>query len=571
MSAAARRKILDTLTGTGGEYELAEVLVPGGGVCRVVRNAPASVVQLLLDSRAFGNLPYLKYRDETYTFFDVLGQTARLASVLRCLGVRRGDRVAVCMRNFPEWAPAFFAPISLGAVTVSLNAWWSGEEIEHGLQDAGASVLIADEERLRRIESRLPRLGVRVLAVRAPRGKSKTGLMLPWDQALRQAPAGDLVPADSSPDDDCLMLYTSGSTGGSKAAVSTHRNVVHALLAWEIENRAQTTLRGLPIPAEPFDGQRSMLVSIPLFHVTACHCCLLAGLRLGRCLTLMHKWNVAEALDTIEREGITHFISVPTITGDLVRAAAEQGRRLPSLLGVGGGGSHRPAQQVQAIDEVLENALPGTGWGMTETNAIGTQIVAPDYLRYPNSSGRCSVLMDMKIAAPDGRELPSGQTGEVCVRGATVFRGYWNKPGATARAFRDGWFRTGDLAYVGEDGFVFFVDRIKDIVIRGGENISCLRVEDALHRCEGVAEAVALGLPDERLGEELAAVIVPAPGAEVTAAGICEQLEAYLGGFEVPSRVVISYEPLPRIATGKFAKRRIRAELLAQDRKAAPG
>ena len=468
------------------------------------------------------------------------------------------------MRNFPEWPAAFFAPMALGAVTVSLNGWWSGEEIAYGLRDAGATTLIADGGRLERVESQLAELGVQAIAVRCDRS-SPSESVRHWDQVLGESSGSPLHWVPISADDDCLMLYTSGSTGGPKAAISTHSNVVHALMGWEIEHRAQAMLRGDPIPEEPFDKQFRMLVTIPLFHVTACHVCMLTALRFGRRLTLMHKWDADEAIEIIDRERITHFISVPTITGDLVRTAEARGRMLPSLLAVGGGGSHRPANQVLAIPAVLENAQPGTGWGMTETNAIGTQIGPPDYLRVPASSGRCSVLMDMKIVNPeDGREVEPGGTGELWVRGSPVVRGYWNKPEATARAFQGGWFRTGDLAYVDDEEFIYFIDRIKDIVIRGGENISCLKVEDALYQCEGVAEAVAFGIPDERLGEELAAVVVPRKGAQLSTDRLCIEMERHLGRFEVPTSIVFQDTPLPRIATGKFAKRRIREAVLSR-------
>ena len=563
MSATLRMQTIEALTAPGGEYELVERKVRGGNICRVVKNAPRSVVDLLLNTRAFGGLEYLSYRDETYSFADVIDQTARLAEVLKRLGVRRDDRVAVCMRNYPEWPATFFAPITLGAVTVSLNGWWSGEEIEYGLRDAGARALIVDGGCLERIRDKLPELGIQAVAVRSRRALSEG--IIAWDEALNSASGRELRPVPSAPDDDCLMLYTSGSTAGPKGAVSTHRNVVHALLAWEIENQAQAKLRDEPVQDEPFDIQYRMLVTIPFFHVTACHVCMLTGLRLGRRLTLMHKWDVEEALDLIERDRITHFISVPTVTGDLTRAAAARKRTLPSLLAIGGGGSHRPARQVLAIRETFANAMPGTGWGMTETNAIGTQIGSPDYLNVPTSSGRRSVLMDMKIVdTKSGSELPRGEVGELWVRGTPVVRGYWNKPEATARAFHDGWFRTGDLAYLDDQEFVYFVDRIKDIVIRGGENISCLRVEDALYHCDGVAEAVAFGMPDERLGEELTAVVVPRNGSRLTAEGIRNSMEEHVGRFEVPTRIVIRKEPLPRIATGKFAKRSIREALLAE-------
>ena len=563
MSAESRKEALHQLTKPGGDFELVSQRVQTGDVCRVVKRAPASIVELLLGTHRFADLEYIAYQGETYTFGDIIRQTANLAVALDRMGVRRGDRVAVCMRNCPEWPAAFFAPIALGAVTVSLNGWWSGEEIEYGLNDTGATVLIADQQRLERVRQGLSALGVQAIAVRC--GPESAGSAVTWEQVQNGGQGADLYPVANYPDDDCLMLYTSGSTAGPKAAVSTHRNIWHAILGWEIENRAQARLRGEAVPDEPFAVQRRMLVTIPFFHVTACHTCMLSALRFGRRLTVMYKWNAEEALEIIDRDQITHFLSVPTVTGDLVRTAAARGRTLPSLLVVGGGGSHRPVKQVTAIPEVLDQAQPSTGWGMTETNAIGTQIAAQDYLRLPTSSGRCSVLMDIKIVDPESEEeLPAGETGELLIRGTPVVRGYWNKPEATASAFRHGWFKTGDLAYIDREEFVHFVDRIKDIVIRGGENISCLKVEDALHHCAGVSEAIAFGIPDERMGEELAAVVVPQDGARLDSESIKRELEQHVGHFEVPARIVVRESPLPRIATGKFAKRKVRDALIVE-------
>lgn len=562
MSAAEHWQAIAELTAPGQDYEIVERTVRGGQICRVFRNAPGSLVDLLTASEQWGELIYLRYRGEEYSFNEVRRRTAALARFLReQFGVERGDRVAVCMRNYPEWAISFFAPISLGAVSVAFNGWWSGEEIEYGLKDSGAKALLIDEERLQRIERRLPGLGVPAVAVRTPR--RPTERIAVFDEAIAQSGECPLPAVECDPDDDAMMLYTSGSTGRPKGAASTHRNAIHALMSWELEGRAASKLANVAPPVEPTEVQYRMLVSIPFFHVTASHVCLLGGLRAGRRLTLMHKWDVGEALDTIEREKITHFTSVPTITGDLIRAAREQGRTLPSLLGIGGGGAHRPAQQVLETVEVLENAMPGTGWGMTETNAIGTLIRNQNYLQRPNSSGRCSAVLDMRFVGPDGKDVPRGEPGEVWIRGASVIRGYWNKPEATARAFENGWLKTGDIAYIDEEDFVFFVDRIKDIVIRGGENISCGSVEDALYKCAGVAEAAAVGLPDERLGEDLAAVVVPEPDARLCAAELQEELKKHLAGFEVPSRIYFRKEPLPRIASGKFAKRQIRDEIAA--------
>ncbi len=560
MSAAEHWQAVAELTAPGQDYEIVKQTVRGGLVCRVFKNAPGSLLNLLTASEQWGDLIYLRYRGEEYSFNEVRSRTAKIAGFLReQFDVGRGDRVAVCMRNYPEWAVSFFAPISLGAVSVAFNGWWSGEEIEYGLKDCGAKALLIDEERLQRIEDRLPNLGVLAIAVRTPR--ALTDRIAIFDEVIAQSDESELPAIESEPDDDAMMLYTSGSTGQPKGAISTHRNVLHALMSWELEGRVANKLANITPPIEPTGVQYRMLVSIPFFHVTASHVCLLGGLRAGRRLTLMHKWNVEEALDIIEQEKITHFTSVPTITGDLTRAARKQGRPLPSLLGIGGGGAHRPARQVLETVEVLENAIPGTGWGMTETNAIGTLIRNQNYLRRPNSSGRCSAVLDMRFVGPDGKDVPRGEPGEVWIRGTSVIRGYWNKPEATAKAFENGWLKTGDIAYIDGDDFVFFVDRIKDIVIRGGENISCGAVEDALYKCSGVAEAVAVGIPDERLGEDLAAVVVSKPGAELSEAGLQEELSRHLASFEVPSRISLREEPLPRIASGKFAKFKVRAEL----------
>ncbi len=560
MSAAEHWQAVAELTAPGQDYEIVEQTVRGGRICRVFKNAPRSLLDLLTASEQWGELIYLRYRGEEYSFNEVRRRTAKLARFLReRFAVGRGDRVAICMRNYPEWAVSFFAPMSLGAVSVAFNGWWSGEEIEYGLRDCGAKALLIDEERLERIERRLPELGVPAIAVRTSRTPSEN--IAVFDEAIASSDACALPTGAHDPDDDAMMLYTSGSTGHPKGAISTHRNVLHALLSWELEGRVASKLANIKPPVEPTEVQYRLLVSIPFFHVTASHVCLLAGLRAGRRLTLMHKWNVEEALDTIEREKITHFTSVPTITGDLIRAAREQGRTLPSLLNIGGGGAHRPAQQVLETADVFENALPSTGWGMTETNAIGTLIRNRNYLGRPNSSGRCSAVLDIRFVGLDGNDVPRGEPGEVWIRGTSVIRGYWNKPEATAQAFENGWLKTGDIAYIDEEDFVFFVDRIKDIVIRGGENISCGAVENAFYKCAGIAEAVAVGIPDERLGENLAAVVVPDPGVELSAAELQEELRKHLAGFEVPSRIYFRQEPLPRIASGKFDKRKIRAEL----------
>lgn len=315
-------------------------------------------------------------------------------------------------------------------------------------------------------------------------------------------------------------------------------------------------------PDEPFGVQFSLLMAVPMFHVSGSHVGMLQAMVRGRKIILMYKWDVMAALDIIERDEVTHFVAVPTMTGDLVKAAAEHGRSLASLMSVGGGGAPRSAKQVKDIDEVFENAAPGTGWGMTETNAIGAGIGGPDYLERPLSSGRASAVMDLSIVDDEDREITTHEPGHLLIRGSAMFREYWNRPDANADAFVDGWFRTGDIARIDEEGFLFIVDRAKDIVIRGGENIGCGEIEDAIYTHPAVSEVVVFGVPDERMGEEVATMIVPKPGQIIAEDDLKEHLHDHLAGFQIPRFVYTQKDPLPRIASGKFNKRAIRIEIL---------
>ncbi|HOY77648.1 MAG TPA: AMP-binding protein, partial [Hyphomonadaceae bacterium] len=337
-----------------------------------------------------------------------------------------------------------------------------------------------------------------------------------------------------------------------------HRNVLHALVSWELDLIASFAT-GL-IERPPADApQAASLLVIPLFHVTGLHSVALSCFRLQRRLVSMYKWEVEKGADIIEREGITNFTATPAITGDLVIYSRETGRHFPSLSAVGGGGASRAPEQVRAIDAVFAKAMPATGWGMTETNAIGVGIAAADYLRKPESSGRVSAVLDVRIVDEAGNELPTGQRGELQIRGASIMRGYYKRPDANASEFvNNDWFRTGDVAYIDDEGFVFIVDRIKDLVIRGGENIGCGAVEYALQEHPSVVEACVYGVPDERLGEEVGTTIYA--DKPVTEAELRDFLSTRLGKFQIPRYFQFESEPLPRGATGKIMKKDLRVE-----------
>lgn len=558
----SRAEAIARLSAPGTHYEFAEETI-NGNPCRIFKNAPLTIRALFEHSQKFADYDYLVYEDERFTYGRTHGEVAKLAQALKeDLGVKKGDRVAIGMRNYPEWIISFMAITSLGGIAVCLNALWSAEELVYGLELTGSKIIMADRERVEGLADHAEELDLTILSVRS--GHFESDRIHPLEDFVAGKSGTAIPPAEIDPDDDALIIFTSGSTGHPKGAVSSHRAAVHAIMSWDFDAEIGIWRNGLERPREPQEIQFSLLVAAPLFHVGASHVAMIQALYRGRRLVLMYKWDVMQALDIIEREQITHFIAVPTMTGDLVKAAAEHSRSLETLLSVGGGGAPRSVKQVRDIDNVFENAAPGTGWGMTETNAIGTGIGGEDYLKRPLSSGQCASVYDMRILDDDDTDMPAGEPGHLVIRGTGMFREYWNRPDANAEAFVNGWFRTGDIARIDEEGFLFIVDRAKDIVIRGGENIGCGEVEDAIYTHPAVSEVIVFGLPDERLGEELATMIVPTQGRTLGEDEIKAHLRDHLASFQIPSRIFFSADPLPRIASGKFDKRGVRKEILEE-------
>ncbi len=553
-----RIEALAQLTGEGLPYELVETEALGRRV-RAFRNAPVNLAALFEAGRS--DLPFIVYEDERLSFEEAWTRSQHLAAVMaRDYGVEKGDRVAISMRNYPEWILGFMAATSIGAIAVAMNALWQPHEMEYGLKDSGAKLLLADQERLDRLAAcEDAPAGLAVIAVRATKPLA-AGVRAYEEVMAHAAPVGAGPPERHvGPDDDAIMLYTSGSTGHPKGAVSTHRNIMSALLSWELDAQAGMLAGFSPVAGGP---QPAALLSIPLFHVSGLHVSLLQSFRAQRRLVCMYKWDPAQAVEIIERERITGFNGPPAVTGDLVEIARREGRDLSSLIAVGGGGASRAPEQVRAIDKAFPNAAPNTGWGMTETNAIGTSIAGADYLAHPASSGRVSGVLDIRIVDEDGVAQPANTRGELQIRGASIMRGYWNRPEANAETFVDGWMRTGDVAYVDDEGFVYIVDRIKDLVIRGGENIGCGSVEAALLEHPEVLEVSVYGVPDERLGEEVGATIYAR--SAIDEGELRDFLGPRLARFEIPRYFHFASEPLPRIASGKILKRQLRDEAAAR-------
>jgi long-chain acyl-CoA synthetase len=550
-----RDEALARLTAPGQPYELETIEVDGRSI-RAFRHAPRSLRELFADNRS--DKPFIVYDDERWTFDEAYRDAARIAALLiRDYGVEKGDRVAISMRNFPEWILAFTAVTSIGAIAVAMNALWQPEEMEYGLKDCGAKVLFADQERLDRLAHCGPIPGLEVIPVRG-RDPEVAARDL-WAQ-LAGIGAAEMPAADVAPDDAATIFYTSGSTGHPKGVVSSHRNVLSALLSWELDGQAAQLVMGVAPP--PPERQPAGLLAVPLFHVTGSHAIYLQSYRMQRKIVSMYKWDPEQGAALIEREQITSFTAPAAMTGDLVRVARQTSHDLSTLVTVGGGGAPRAPEQVEQIHATFAKAAPSTAWGMTETNAIGTSIGGPAYLQRPTSAGRCAAVLDLLIVDEAGTALPTGERGELLVRGASVFQGYWNRPEVNAEVFTDGWFHTGDVACIDDEGFLFIVDRIKDLIIRGGENIGCGQVENALLRHPRVHEAAVYGVPDERLGEEVGATVHADPELDV------EQLRDFLGEhlarFEVPRFIRVTGEPLPRTASGKILKRQLRDEAVAE-------
>jgi long-chain acyl-CoA synthetase len=384
-----------------------------------------------------------------------------------------------------------------------------------------------------------------------------------------EAPA-DLPPAAIDPDDDATIFYTSGTTGFPKGAQLTHRGSVHNvmhLVFWTVvtgaaEARAVAASEiDVPVEAIPPPDQAVFMAPTPLFHVTACNCllhpCTLAG---GR-IVLTYKWDPGRALELIERERVTNFSGVPTMSRELLQHPDWATRDTSSLRGMGGGGAALQPDLVDKIDKSLRQGVPSTGYGLTETHGIVTANSSRFFLLKPASCGPVMPTLDAKLVDEAGDELPAGPDtiGQLCVRGPVVIKGYLNRPDAIP----DGWFNTGDIARIDEDGFVYIVDRAKDMVLRGGENVYCSEVETAIYEHPDVAEAAVFGMPDERLGEEVAAAVVRVPSSTMSEEELRGFLAQRIARHKIPAKMWFLDEPLPRNANGKFVKRELKRQLLA--------
>lgn len=558
-----RSALLARLTSAGQEFELVERSVNGVPM-RVYALGPHTLREVALESGAFGERTFILYGQERWTY----AHHARLvAGLAQCLhedyGLRKGDRVVVTMRNFPEWGPVFFATQMLGLVLVPLNAWWTAPELRYAIADAGAKLVVADEERIALLQPYRSELGgIPLIEVRGAGAPSRG--VRSWNDLVDSTESCLTPPVvNVDPDDDSTILYTSGTTGRPKGAVATHRNHCTNLRNTQLGALVSASLAsgGEPAPPGAHVPQSGVLCTFPLFHIGGITSLGNAAITGGK-IALQFRWDPEGARELVRREQLTSVAGVPTVIRQLLEGVPDCREDFPSLTALSLGGGPVPPSLVRRIEGALNGSVaPVNGYGLTETTSAVVVNSGQDYFARPDSVGRCQPGTDVRVVDADtARDVMEGEVGELLFRGPNVARGYWKNPSATAAAFTDGWFRTGDLGRV-VGGWVYVVDRMKDVVIRGGENIYCAEVEAALFDHPAIDDAAVVGVPHESLGEEAIAIVRARPGMTVTEADVRRQVATQLASFKVPARVFFRSEPLPRTSSGKVLKRELRSEI----------
>lgn len=530
--------IFDSLTAPGTPFEIGE----RDGM-RQFANAPADLNLLIESARRHGDKTFLVEGERRVTFGELF--TLRDALVAE-LAIKRGDRVAICMRNRAEWMIGFLATIRAGGIAALVNSRGAPAELRAAVEDVTPALVLADKER-----ANLLREG------------GYTGDIL---EAEDFPISGPELPAfePARADDPCTILFTSGTTGRVKGAVLTHRNLINGLMSVQMVGTMvlYDAAQKHGIPVEQILAhmpQPGALLVNPLFHISGLGASFLSPLCAGSKIVLMRRWDGIEATKTIEREKITMFSGVPTMMWDMLNGAKETGADLSSLTNLSTGGQALPVALLDEIRAACPGAVMGTGYGMTETSGSVAMAVGEDFIRNRASAGRVLSLVDMRIEDDDGNELPAGTPGEIVVRGPVVMQGYWQNKEETDKVLSsDGWLKTGDVGYVDEEGYIFIVDRKKDMVISGGENIYCAEVERAIGEMDGISECATFGIPDERLGELLVAIV--RQDGDLTESDIISAVGEKLARYKAPATVIFSNEALPRNSVGKVDKKQLRAD-----------
>jgi long-chain acyl-CoA synthetase len=548
--------------GPGAALETETVTIDGQELS-VFAHVPTNLGELYTLGLEFGDKTFLVYQQERFSFAESLDLALRMARVLKeKYEIQLGDRVAICARNSPEWCMAYMAITLIGAIAVPMNSWWKSPELKYGLSDSDSKLIFLDPTRLDLVQPFLGSLDVQIVMFK-PEVESAFPEFYELARSVEPLSQDERNEIEVVPEDKASIMYTSGSTGMPKGVLSTHRNIINALYTWKFVKEITEILRPELLEENP-EFPPALLANVPLFHVTGSHAQFLASFIYSRKFVMMYKWDAEAALKLIEQERISVFHGVPTMAWEIMQSPNFDTTDLSSLRGVQSGGASRPPEHLNMIMQKFpDSAIPGLGYGLTETNAIGAIISGKFYASRPNSTGRPTPpVTSVKVVDDAGNTLEDGGVGEICIKGATVMKGYWNNPEATAEVIKDGWFYSGDIGMLDELGFLIILDRAKDIVIRGGENIGCAEVEYAISEHPEVSEVSVYGIPEERLGEMLCCSIMLKADSVLNSEQLTSFLSSRIAGFKIPERVFFQYEQLPRIATGKIAKKELRMKTM---------
>lgn len=553
------------LTKPGSMFEMGTMQHDGREyIC--FKNAPETMLGHLDIGRSHGDKEFLVYEGERYTYSEVYAAADALAAALVSdYGIGVGDRVAIAMRNYAEWVIAFLGIAYSGATIVPLNSWGQKPELEYGLSDSEAKLVIGDEQRLSYVKDDLQSMGVKAIAVRSDASLSENTNVAQWADVL-DAHKGTAASAPKvSASDLFMMLYTSGTTGRPKGAMTSHRALSQAMFSFDVGAYACSMCNPEAIGSMMAKGyEQSALLAVPLFHMSGLHAGLLLGLRGGRKMVMMYKWNAEQAIDLIEQERLTMFSVVPSMLQEVLSSPKFEQTDTSSLFNIGAGGSATPPKVTELIAEKVDSPYQGCGWGLTETNTSLCSFTGKAFEQNPSSAGWLMPIVELEVRDEEGKTLAAGDTGIFWAKTIGLIDGYWNRPKDNAEDFVDGWFCTGDIGRIDEEGYVYLSDRAKDMVIRGGENVYSGEVEAAFYHHSAVAEAGVFAVPDDKLGEEVGAAVVLKPGTSATEEELRAVVAGQLAGFKVPRYIWISAEPLPRNPSGKILKKNLREHYAAK-------
>lgn len=545
-------EVVQQVTAKGQMFETKEVLNDNGVTYTEYANFAENLKQFFDIGLTHEEKDWLVYENERYTYKEVYERSAQVANALIASGIKKGDRVAICMQNNPEYIFSFMGIMGMGAVCVPLNSWWVPSEVIYGLEHSDAKLLIADKKRLQGLESM--RDVIKVVTTYAD-DENFTSF-----NSFVEGQSSSWPEVEINRNDYASIYYTSGSTGKPKGVLSSQKGILSTMFSWTCYSvvASQIAAKTNPDATPLVSPDLAVLHCVPLFHVTGSHSAFLMSILIGRKIVMMKKWDAGEALKIIEEEKVSDITGVPTQTWELLSHPKKNDYDLSSLKVLGGGGGPRPAEHVKQLDEQFEGR-PGIGYGLSETNALATLGNGDEYVNHPSSTGRVvPPLTEIKILDNDWNEVAEGELGEIAIKTPASMVGYWKNDEATKECMNgDGWFRTGDLGKF-EGPFLYIVDRVKDMVIRGGENIACPEVEAAIYEHENVLEVCVFGVPDTRLGEIVSCCIYLKPGKVLDEEELRDFLASKLAPFKIPAVFNFSEIKLPRLASEKFDKPKLR-------------